>query len=197
MRFVIWELIVPLIIALGLGLVLGWGLWRWRHTKVTSIEWQSVLAESSARQSRLRELENLLGEREREVVALQADTTDDALASEFEKGIAELQASLTEVEQQRDAALAKATELEARPERIHQTAQFAARATYKAEDLRQIKGIGPKLEKLLNDVGITTLAQLAALDESGVSDLQSHLEQFPGRVEREEWVAQAKNLISS
>lgn len=197
MKFVILELILPLVIAFALGLFLGWLMWRWRHRKVTGNEWQSVLAETSARQVRVTELENLLGDREREVIALQADTAEGALGAELEKTMTEVHASLAAVKEERDVARAQVAALETRLERETREAFTAGKKTHKSSDLKQIKGIGPKLEKLLHDFGITTLAELALLDEVGLNELQSHLDQFPGRVEREQWVAQARSLLEN
>lgn len=66
-----------------------------------------------------------------------------------------------------------------------------------ADDLQRISGIGPKLESMLNEQGITTFAQLASLDEDGVDALQARLPQFPGRVRRDDWIGQARQLSSS
>ncbi|MCB0989927.1 MAG: hypothetical protein R2770_05555 [Acidimicrobiales bacterium] len=63
------------------------------------------------------------------------------------------------------------------------------------DDLKQIFGIGPKLEKLLNDYGIFTFEQLAALEAPDVAELQSYLTEFPDRIERDDWVGQARRLI--
>lgn len=63
-----------------------------------------------------------------------------------------------------------------------------------ADDLKRITGVGPKLEQMLNEQGITTFRQLAALTDEQVDELQSRLPQFPGRIRRDNWVAQAKQL---
>lgn len=63
-----------------------------------------------------------------------------------------------------------------------------------ADDLKRISGVGPKLEQMLNDEGITTFAQLADLDEEQVDALQARLPQFPGRIVRDDWVGQATRL---
>ncbi|MCP3937302.1 MAG: hypothetical protein GY708_18270 [Actinomycetia bacterium] len=64
-----------------------------------------------------------------------------------------------------------------------------------AEDLKQIFGIGPKIEQLLHDYGITRIQQLAELDQAGVDELQSYLSEFPERIERDDWVGQARRLL--
>ncbi len=63
-----------------------------------------------------------------------------------------------------------------------------------ADDLKRISGVGPKLEQMLNEQGITTFRQLAALSEDDVDALQSRLPQFPGRIRRDDWVNQAAQL---
>ncbi|MGI9016200.1 MAG: hypothetical protein ACR2HR_03695 [Euzebya sp.] len=60
-----------------------------------------------------------------------------------------------------------------------------------ADDLKRISGVGPKLEQMLNEQGITTFAQVASLTEAEVDLLQQRLPQFPGRIRRDNWVQQA------
>ncbi|MHA6325602.1 NADH-quinone oxidoreductase subunit E [Roseivivax sp. CAU 1753] len=64
----------------------------------------------------------------------------------------------------------------------------------KADDLKRIKGVGPKLEALLNDLGFYHFDQVAAWSEAEIAWVDEHLEGFKGRVERDDWVAQAKEL---
>ena len=63
------------------------------------------------------------------------------------------------------------------------------------DDLKVVNGIGPVLEKTLNDHGIATWEQLAALTTAEIETLDTTLE-FPGRIERDGWVAQAADLIA-
>ena len=62
-----------------------------------------------------------------------------------------------------------------------------------ADDLKKIDGIGPKIEKKLNEAGIHTYAQIAAWDDDNVKWIDRSLA-FHGRVWREEWIDQAKKL---
>jgi predicted flap endonuclease-1-like 5' DNA nuclease len=63
------------------------------------------------------------------------------------------------------------------------------------EDLKQISGIGPGLEKKLKAKGFTNLRQIATLTEAQIADLEKSVIRFSGRVEREAWVEQAKALL--
>jgi len=61
------------------------------------------------------------------------------------------------------------------------------------DNLQLIKGIGKVLEKLLNDIGIYHFEQIANLTKDEIKWLD-HSMAFPGRIERENWVTQAKEL---
>ncbi len=65
-----------------------------------------------------------------------------------------------------------------------------------ADNLKLIKGVGPKLEKLLNDMGFFHYDQIADWGESEVAWVDQNLEGFKGRVSRDGWVAQARKLAA-
>ena len=67
-------------------------------------------------------------------------------------------------------------------------------ATPEPDDLRLISGVGPVLERLLNESGITTFRQLARLSEGDMDNLDHRLDEFSGRVRHEGWVEQARLL---
>jgi len=61
------------------------------------------------------------------------------------------------------------------------------------DDLKKIRGIGKQNEKRLNDAGIRTYAQIASWTAAEQAEWGEILA-FPGRIEREDWVGQAKAL---
>lgn len=65
-----------------------------------------------------------------------------------------------------------------------------------ADDLKKIKGVGPKLEKTLNAMGVHHFDQIAAWSPQEVAWMDEHLEGFKGRVTRDDWVEQAKILAA-
>ena len=69
----------------------------------------------------------------------------------------------------------------------------AAPATDGADDLKKLSGVGPALEKKLHEAGVTTFAQIAAWTDADVAEMDEKLS-FKGRIEREDWIAQAKEL---
>ena len=65
----------------------------------------------------------------------------------------------------------------------------------KADNLKLIKGIGAKNEKICNDLGVFHFAQIADWSSDEAAWVGHHMA-FPGRVEREHWIPQAKLLAS-
>jgi predicted flap endonuclease-1-like 5' DNA nuclease/glutathione synthase/RimK-type ligase-like ATP-grasp enzyme len=61
-------------------------------------------------------------------------------------------------------------------------------------DLKKIKGIGPKLEGVLNEMGIYTYAQVSKMTEKEYDLVDSLLTAFKGRGKRDDWAGQAKSL---
>lgn len=64
----------------------------------------------------------------------------------------------------------------------------------KADNLKEIKGVGPKLEALLNSMGYYHFDQIAAWTDAQVAWADQNLVGFKGRVSRDAWVDQAKVL---
>ena len=72
-------------------------------------------------------------------------------------------------------------------------ASLAAPRGGQADNLKQIKGIGPKIESSLNALGIYHLDQIAAWTRANIDWVDGHLA-FKGRIRRERWVEQAVEL---
>ena len=68
-------------------------------------------------------------------------------------------------------------------------------STGEPDDLRRIKGLGPKVAAQLGGLGITRFDQLATLDTDGQATLDAQLGPFAGRMARDRWVEQA-NLLA-
>ncbi|MCC5954941.1 MAG: NADH-quinone oxidoreductase subunit E [Natronohydrobacter sp.] len=86
-------------------------------------------------------------------------------------------------------AVAKGAEIGTKPEMLVQ-------AKGAADDLKKIKGVGPKLESLLNSMGVFHFWQVASWGADEVAWVDENLEGFKGRVSRDDWVAQAKILAT-
>ncbi|WP_420150122.1 hypothetical protein [Spirosoma sp.] len=63
-----------------------------------------------------------------------------------------------------------------------------------ADDLKEIIGIGPFLERKLHAIGIYTFRQIANFTSQDIDQINDIIEFFPGRIERDRWVSQAAEL---
>ena len=72
-------------------------------------------------------------------------------------------------------------------------AKAEAPAATGADDLKKLSGVGPALEKKLNEAGVTSFEQIAAWTDADVEAFGEKLS-FKGRIEREGWIEQAKEL---
>lgn len=64
-----------------------------------------------------------------------------------------------------------------------------------ADDLRRIKGLGPKVAARLAELGVTRIDQLASLDADQRLTIDAQLGPFAGRMARDRWVEQAGLLV--
>jgi predicted flap endonuclease-1-like 5' DNA nuclease len=62
------------------------------------------------------------------------------------------------------------------------------------DDLRAVRGIGPSMERKLHGLGIISYRQLAMLDGAELERVRAELTDFRNRIEREDWVGQARAL---
>ena len=74
-------------------------------------------------------------------------------------------------------------------------AAMAAPRAGQADDLKLIKGIGPKLEKLCHGLGFYHFDQIAQWSAAEIAWVDDNLEGFKGRVTRDDWVGQARRMV--
>jgi len=64
-----------------------------------------------------------------------------------------------------------------------------------SDDLKLVKGIGPVFEKNLNSIGIKTFEQISKMDSETIKLVEEVTRYFPGKIERENWITQALELM--
>lgn len=90
-------------------------------------------------------------------------------------------------------AAKKAAPKKAAPKADATPAKKSAAKASTGDDLKQLSGVGPVLEEKLVAAGVTSFAQIAAWTEADIAEFDEKLS-FKGRIEREGWVDQAKEL---
>ena len=66
----------------------------------------------------------------------------------------------------------------------------------KADDLKEIEGIGPALEKLCHSLGFYHFDQIAGWSDADVAWVDANMKTFKGRIVRDKWIAQSNIIIT-
>jgi predicted flap endonuclease-1-like 5' DNA nuclease len=74
---------------------------------------------------------------------------------------------------------------------------FGTATAEEKDDLKMISGIGPFIEERLHALDIYTFRQISKFTHQDVDTINDAIEYFSGRIERDEWVAQAIELVRS
>lgn len=74
--------------------------------------------------------------------------------------------------------------------------EVAVESLDERDNLQQIKGVGPAIEKTLNELGIFSLRQIADMSEYDIDRVARKLKGFHSRIYREDWIGQARELLS-
>ncbi len=168
MLSILWEIVLPLFIAFVVGwVVMGWLTWRWRWANVSKDRWERVNEELTLAKSQL-------GRAETKVADLEAASAAPAEA---------------------EAESATAATSPARTTSVATMAPASASEPAVIDDLKAIRGIGAKMEAKLNELGITSLREIAAFTEDDIERVSAGIGAFPGRISRDRWVPQAKDLV--
>jgi len=63
------------------------------------------------------------------------------------------------------------------------------------DNLKKIKGVGPAIEKTLNEMGIVRFQQIADMSEYDIDRVAQRLKGFRSRIYREDWIGQARDFL--
>jgi len=170
--YLIMQVLFCLLLAAAIGLVVGWLIRRFICQKQA----QALEAGWSARLSRVETQRDELAAR---VAQLERSTAGAGQATSATS------ASVHQPVTLRRASLVPGAE---KP-------RLLSGPKGNPDDLKQISGIGPKLERTLNELGVYHLYQIAQFTASNVAWVDEHL-RFKGRIQREGWVEQAVELAA-
>lgn len=187
-----------------------------REAKLETIETERVLTDSCEEKdaiiddlrAQLRKAENRA--QKAPVVQLDQSVKIKELEAELGQAKADIQAGLEKEDQLREHELtidAYRSKLQAKKNQLlTQSIQSVATTSDETakpsepnsepvvDDLKLIKGVGPKLEKMLHELGITTFAQIASWNKSDIEEISEKLGSFKDRVTRDDWVKKARQL---
>ncbi len=195
MTYLLTQMTLYMLCALILGLILGWLIWgrlaaRLRQAEADRAELSSKLklrgdgSEQKAHIDRLNaELDACRKER-----GVQRD--------EIDRLNRELDLARTQSNVSAAAPLAAAPLAAAAVSDADKPKTLSAARNGRPDDLKLIKGVGPKMENMLNGMGFYHFDQIAEWSGSELAWVDDNLEGFKGRASRDEWIPQAKILAA-
>jgi predicted flap endonuclease-1-like 5' DNA nuclease len=200
-----WQIVVFLLVAAALGFVIGWVTHGARAHRGMAAgvadepdRLRAELATAREAQGRLEtslaELRELADSRDRRARGL-----EQALESGRER-IARLEQELSEARavsnRRADAEGTPTAALAPVAEPVRGTPPPALPSPEgEPDDLKRISGIGPGIEKTLHELGIYHFLQIAQFTPDHVAWIDQRL-RFRGRIEREDWIGQARKLAA-
>ncbi len=200
--FLLSEMWGLLALAALVGLIAGWLIWG-RRVEVkaaqpapvvaNSAEADRLRAELTACANKSRSLAERVDQLERELTAAKMRAEDAEARSAPPKPVAPKLTVVPTATPTPAIAVAEAAPLAAA---LSKPEGLSAARDGKPDDLKQVKGIGPALEKLCNRLGFYHFDQLANWTAAEIAWVDENLEGFKGRVTRDEWVAQARDLAA-
>ena len=197
-----------------LGVLVGIGLtWylleRYQRDEATARE-ANFNARAATLQSELGQSDAALAETKERLIALQMEQRAvEARAQSLEAEAAQAKRAAEQAVQQEMRQRQIATQLQdelavlrrepsapAAPPGVAQpllTPAAPVSAARAEDDLTEIKGIGKVIERRLHELGVTSFRQLAELSPAEAKRINEAID-FPGRIEREHWIEQARAL---
>lgn len=179
--FLISEMVVLILLAALLGLFVGWLIWGRRKVVVDTSEADRLRRELDACKAKHADKDTRIAALEADVSSAQVQSAETVQAEDVQPTDA--------IDYDGDGVI------EGENEGVKPATLDAARGGV-ADDLKQIKGIGPKMEKMCNALGFFHFDQIAAWTPDEEAWVNANLEGFKGRVSRDEWIAQAKLLAA-
>ena len=212
MSYLLFQMALYMLVTLLLGFLLGWYIWGnllEEGNLLGKLGFGSGGADAGAGQTAAPVMSG--GGDSASLTKLRAENAK--LQSDVER----ISSHRAKVEKDLDACIAKRLKLEeeiktlrdrpAAPAKVASAPAPAAKQSKptglnaprnnKADDLKEIKGIGPALETMLQGMGVYHFDQITTWGPSELAWVDENLEGFKGRASRDEWVAQAKKILSS
>jgi predicted flap endonuclease-1-like 5' DNA nuclease len=191
MLYLLFQMFLYMLVTLLLGVFLGWLLWRkgYAHDvmRMMGITPDSAVAAGP-------DLDESATELRSENARLAGDLSN--ANAERNRLQNELDACLAKDRAQPVATKVKPAPVAAAPVSVGTKPEaLSGPRSGGADKLQEIKGIGPKLEKMLHGMGFYHFDQIAAWGASELAWVDQNLEGFKGRASRDNWVAQAKAKV--
>ena len=151
--------------------------------RARNAEAEQLEADLEAAQERIAALEGMVGSEHTRVEPVDQEALRDAMEASNDPQQEQPRSNDEAVDEPAHEVIQEAA---------HNTATNVALAS---DNLKLIKGVGPAIEKTLNEMGIFRFDQIAAMSEYDIDRVARRLRGFHSRIYREDWMGQARNLL--
>ena len=197
--FLLGEIWVLIALAALLGLFIGWLVWGRRPAvAVESSDVARLRSERDACQERARDCAQRVSRLESDLAEARGASAAPVAAVVAVAPVAAVEAPVAAPDPAPVAEVPPVPEEPDTPDAEVGTkpSTLDAARDGQPDDLKRIKGIGPKMEILCNQLGFWHFDQISNWTDAEIAWVDVNLESFKGRVSRDNWVAQAKVLAA-
>ncbi|MEZ4857642.1 MAG: hypothetical protein R2781_02415 [Flavobacteriaceae bacterium] len=172
-----------------IGYFAAWSLQRSKYTKIIKkIKRQSNLNKiSKLSASNISDIETIFTEIKPKIVEVVKQTQQETINQNKEESFAKSAEDIVA-----KARTSYITYTKNKPELNFENFGYGSKEN--KDDLTQINGIGPYIEQRLNEIGIYNYDQISRFKDEDIRVLTELIDFFPGRIERDNWIAQAQSL---
>ncbi|MCB0457321.1 MAG: hypothetical protein R2776_07575 [Flavobacteriaceae bacterium] len=172
-----------------IGYFSAWTLQRSKYTKMLKkVKRQANLNKINAVSSNISDIDTIFTEIKPKIVEVVKQTQQETREKTKEE-IINTKSAEEIVEKARTSYI---TYTKTKPELNFENFGYGSKNN--KDDLTQINGIGPYIEQRLNEIGIYNYSQISQFQEEDIRILTELIDFFPGRIERDNWIAQAASL---
>jgi predicted flap endonuclease-1-like 5' DNA nuclease len=182
-----------------------------KEIRQLNLELDKSLATVKQLEEKLAESSSALKQKDVSISQLEDECTDlkkqNAQLDSAHKASQELYLkAVAEIEENKKKLHNREMELQEKDEVLHRISEKKHLLDYKSfgqakkgekDDLKKISGIGPFLEEKLNMLDIYTFRQISSFSKNDIGTVNEAIEFFPGRIVRDQWVEQAKELAAN
>lgn len=178
------EILIMLVVAAIIGFVTAWLYYKAKCARKMAVLEKQLSEQDRKLKKYLKDNDNL----ETELLALKK------LQAELNKEDQDLKTELKNLKDElseKDVVLTRI----AQKKHLLNYESFGTADKDKKDDLKIIHGIGPFIEERLNALDIYTFEQISRFSPEDIETVTEAIEFFPGRIERDHWLDQAKELL--
>ena len=171
-----------------IGYYAAWSFQRSKYSKIVKkIKRQANLNKLNNLNTNISDIETIFTEIKPKIVEVVKQTQQETINRNKEEALAKSAEEIVE-----KARTSFITYTKNKPELNFENFGYGSKEN--KDDLTQINGIGPYIEQRLNEIGIYNYDQISRFKEEDIRILTELIDFFPGRIERDNWIAQAESL---